>query len=184
MVAAQKDAKAIRLAPEKMKEKLVEQAEAYRGPFAKHEGLLKFAKESDERAKRKIAELAEKAGQTGQLEVENAQLKAELERERSDRTIHAAAWAAQEPEKFAAQALPDREVGIRFFQVSQQLIDDIGIFGFGTGQYQKHRGLYGILSNRVQDFDPAVRTLNLFIHGRAVSTRSNASHHSFYLSRK
>ncbi|VFQ61783.1 unnamed protein product [Cuscuta campestris] len=81
MVAARKDAKAARLALEKMKEKLVEQAEAYRGLFAKHEGLLKSAKGSDERAKRKIAELAEKAGQTGQLEEENAQLRADLERE-------------------------------------------------------------------------------------------------------
>ncbi|VFQ86109.1 unnamed protein product [Cuscuta campestris] len=72
MVTAQKDAEVARLAPEKMKEKLVEQAEAYRGLFAKHEGLLKSAKESNEQAKWKIAELAEKAGQTGQLEEENA----------------------------------------------------------------------------------------------------------------
>ncbi|VFQ68208.1 unnamed protein product [Cuscuta campestris] len=72
-----------------------------------------------------------KAGQTGQLEVENAQLNAELERERSNQAVHATTWAAQKPEKFAAWALSNREVGIRFFQVSQQLIDDIGIFGFG-----------------------------------------------------
>ncbi|VFQ79342.1 unnamed protein product [Cuscuta campestris] len=78
-----------------MKEKLVEQAEAYQGLFAKHEGLLKSAKESNEQAKWKIAELAEKAGQTGQLEEENAQLRAEMERERSDRVVHAVAWAAQ-----------------------------------------------------------------------------------------
>ncbi|VFQ98623.1 unnamed protein product [Cuscuta campestris] len=125
-----------------------------------------------------------KAGQTGQLEVENAQLMAELERERSDQAVHATTWAAQKPEKFAAWALSDREVGIRFFQVSQQLIDDIGIFEFGTSPYQKHRGLYVILSNRLQDFDPVVRTHNLFGHNRAVSTQSNASHHSFYPSRK
>ncbi|VFQ71242.1 unnamed protein product [Cuscuta campestris] len=61
MVAARKDAKAARLASEKMKKKPVEQAEAYRGLFIKHEVLFKFAKESDERAKRKITELAEKA---------------------------------------------------------------------------------------------------------------------------
>ncbi|VFQ87034.1 unnamed protein product [Cuscuta campestris] len=105
MVAAWKDAKAARLAPEKMKEKLVEQAKAYWGLFAKHEGLLKCVKESDERAKRKIAELAKKAGQTGQLEEENAQLRAELEREYSDRAVHAVAWVGQDPE--ATQALPD-----------------------------------------------------------------------------
>ncbi|VFQ98640.1 unnamed protein product [Cuscuta campestris] len=90
-----------------------------------------------------------KARQTGQLEVENAQIKAELERERSDQAVHATTWVAQKPEKFAAWALSDWEVGIRFFQVSQQLIDDIGILGFGTSPYQKHRGLYGILSNRL-----------------------------------
>ncbi|VFQ97444.1 unnamed protein product [Cuscuta campestris] len=124
-------------------------------------------------------------GRAEKLEVENAQLKAELERERSDQAVHATTWAAQKPKKFAkTEEVCCQEVGIRFFQVSQQLIDDIGIFGFGTSQYQKHRGLYGILSNRLQDFDPVVRTHNLFGHDRAVSTRSNTSHHFFYPSRK
>ncbi|VFQ94862.1 unnamed protein product [Cuscuta campestris] len=50
MVAARKDAKTARLASEKMKEKPVEQAEAYQGFFAKHEGLLKSGKESNEQA--------------------------------------------------------------------------------------------------------------------------------------
>ncbi|VFQ75106.1 unnamed protein product [Cuscuta campestris] len=127
MVAARKDAKAVPLAPEKMKEKLVKQAEAYRGPLAKHEGLLKSAKESDERAKRKFAELAEKAGQTGELEVENAQLKAELKRECSDRAVHAAAWAAQEPKKFAAQALSDREVGIGSSKAHAPVRNDLSV---------------------------------------------------------
>ncbi|VFQ79465.1 unnamed protein product [Cuscuta campestris] len=129
MVTAQKDAKVARLAPEKMKEKLVEQAEAYQGLFAKHEGLLKSAKKSNEQAKWKIAELAEKAGQTSQLEEENAQLRAEMERERSDRVVHAVAWAAQNqrsllPRHFLTGRLP----------LHGLLRDIFRHFGFAPGQ--------------------------------------------------
>ncbi|VFQ74851.1 unnamed protein product [Cuscuta campestris] len=89
--------------------------DAFCTDLSEHKGLLKSTKESDEQAQRKIAELEKKAGRTGQQEEEIARLKSELEKEHSDLAVHVAAWAAQEPEKFAPQTLPDREIGIWFF---------------------------------------------------------------------
>ncbi|VFQ87638.1 unnamed protein product [Cuscuta campestris] len=96
---------------------------------------------------------------------EIARLGDELAKERAERAALAAAWAVQEPEEFAAQALPDRETAIRFFQglykhkVSVRIVDEIGTFGFESGQYTERRALYGILEQRIQSFRPKALSL-------------------------
>ncbi|VFQ98625.1 unnamed protein product [Cuscuta campestris] len=63
MVACRKDAQTAHLKAEKAEEKLLEHCAAYRKLYAKHEGLLKAAKEADEQAQEKIQRLeAETAG--------------------------------------------------------------------------------------------------------------------------
>ncbi|VFQ68997.1 unnamed protein product [Cuscuta campestris] len=108
MVSCQKDAEAAWPKAANTEEKLQDQSEAFRVLYAKHGGLLKAAKEADQ-AQQRIAELEEN---TARSDEEIAQLKAKLEKERSDRVIQVAAWAAQELEKFAAQALPNWEIVI------------------------------------------------------------------------
>ncbi|VFQ85049.1 unnamed protein product [Cuscuta campestris] len=138
-----KEAKAAYQKAEKAEEKLMEHYAAYQKLYAKRDGLLKASKEADAQAQEKIqelegekAELKEKAAQSAD---EIAQLRAELEKERADQASFAAASAAQEPEQFAARAIPDRETAIRFFhdlfkhEVSAKVVDEIGTFGFESG---------------------------------------------------
>ncbi|VFQ62954.1 unnamed protein product [Cuscuta campestris] len=106
---------------------------------ARLKGMM-ASKEANSQDQEKIQELK---GEKAQLKEEAARcaeevarLKAELEQERSGRFGYAAVWAAQDPEQFAAQASPDREAAIRLFQglykheVSANVIDEIGTFGF------------------------------------------------------
>ncbi|VFQ71305.1 unnamed protein product [Cuscuta campestris] len=143
MVACRKDAQAAHQKAEKAEEKLMEHCAAFRKLYAKHEGLLKASKEADAQAQEKIqelegekAELKEKAAQSAE---EIAQLSAELEKEHAERASLAAAWAAQEP--------------------SAKVIDEIGTFGFESGQYEERRALYDILQRRIQSFEPKALSL-------------------------
>ncbi|VFQ86950.1 unnamed protein product [Cuscuta campestris] len=176
MVACQKEAKGAHQKVEKTEEKLLEHSAAFRKLYAKHEGLLNVSKDTDAQAQEKIQELE---GEKAQLKEEAAQLteeaarsaqeithlKAELEREGSERATYAAALAAQEPDQFAAWVIPNREVSIRFFQglykheKSAKVIDEIGTFGYESGQYQERRALYGILQRRIQGFEPKAFSL-------------------------
>ncbi|VFQ80603.1 unnamed protein product [Cuscuta campestris] len=96
---------------------------------------------------------------------EIARLEDELQKEQSERAALAAAWATQTPEEFAAKALPDREIAIRFFQglykyeVSAGIVDEIGTYGFESGQYSERKALYGILQQRIQSFQPKALSL-------------------------
>ncbi|VFR01364.1 unnamed protein product [Cuscuta campestris] len=176
MVECRKEAQAARAKAEKIEAKWTEHSAIYRQLYAKHDGLLKAAKEADEQAQAKIqqleAEIARAAEENQRLGDENARsaeeiarLSDELQKEQSERAAVAAAWAAQAPEEFAAEALPDRETAIRFFQglykhpVSAGLVDEIGTYGFESGQYSEQKALYGILVQRVQSFQPKVLSL-------------------------
>ncbi|VFQ76639.1 unnamed protein product [Cuscuta campestris] len=176
MVECRKEAQAARAKAEKIEAKWTEHCTIYRQLDAKHDGLLKAAKEADEQAQARIqqleAENAWAAEEVQKLGAENArsadeiaQLGDELAKERAERAALAAAWAVQEPEEFAAQALPDRETAIRFFQglykhkVSAGIVDEIGTFGFESGQYTERRALYGILEQRIQSFRPKALSL-------------------------
>ncbi|VFR03234.1 unnamed protein product [Cuscuta campestris] len=81
------------------------------------------------------------------------------------RPARPATWAAQAPDEFAAKALPDRETAIRFFQglykhpVSAGIVDEIGTYGFESGQYSERKALYGILEQRIQGFRPKALSL-------------------------
>ncbi|VFQ77434.1 unnamed protein product [Cuscuta campestris] len=151
--------------------------------YAKHDGLLKAAKEADEQAQARIqqleAEVARAAEENQRLGNENARsaeeiarLGDELQKEQSERAALAAAWATQAPEEFAAKALPDRETAIRFFQglykhpVSAGLVDEIGTYGYESGQCSERKALYGILAQRVQNFQPKLLSLPE-LHGEA-----------------
>ncbi|VFQ99265.1 unnamed protein product [Cuscuta campestris] len=157
-----KEAQAARAKAEKIEAKWTEHCAVYRQLYAKYDGLLKAAKEADEQAQAKIQQLeAENARSVEEI----ARLGDELAKEQSERAAVAAAWAAQAPEEFAAKALPDRETAIRIFQglykhkVSAGIVDEIGTFGFESGQYAKRWTLYGILEQRVQGFQPKVLSL-------------------------
>ncbi|VFQ96095.1 unnamed protein product [Cuscuta campestris] len=119
MVACRKDVQAAHLKAEKAEEKLLEHCAAFRKLYAKHEGLLKVAKEADAQAQDKIQRLeAEKAGlqeEAAQSAEEIARLGDELEKERAERASLATTWAVQEPEQFATRAITDWEIAIRFF---------------------------------------------------------------------
>ncbi|VFQ77090.1 unnamed protein product [Cuscuta campestris] len=154
MVQCRKDAQAAHAQAEKVEAKWLEHCTVYRQLYAKHDSLLKAAKEADEQAQVKIQHLeAENAWSAEEI----ARLEDELQKERSERALLAAAWAVQAPEEFAARALPDRETAIRFFQclykyeVSAGIVDEIGTFGFESDQYTERRALYGILEQRIQD---------------------------------
>ncbi|VFQ70915.1 unnamed protein product [Cuscuta campestris] len=120
------------------------------------------AKEAGAQAQEKIEKLEAENARSGE---EIARLGDELEKERAERATLAAAWATQEPEEFAARALPDQETAIRFFQglykhkVSAKVVDDIETFGFESGQYDERRALYGILQHRIQGFEPKALSL-------------------------
>ncbi|VFQ62854.1 unnamed protein product [Cuscuta campestris] len=107
MVQCRKDAQA-----EKVEAKWLEHCTIYRQLYAKHDGLLKAAKEADEQAQEKIQRLEADNARSAE---EIARLGDELEKERAERANLAAPWALQEPEEFAARALPDWETAIRFF---------------------------------------------------------------------
>ncbi|VFQ60918.1 unnamed protein product [Cuscuta campestris] len=104
MVTCRKDAQAAHAKAEKVEEKLVEHYAVYRQLYAKHEGLLKAAKEADTQAQEKIEKLEADSARSAE---EIARLRDELAKERAERAALAAAWATQEPEEFAALALPD-----------------------------------------------------------------------------
>ncbi|VFQ95488.1 unnamed protein product [Cuscuta campestris] len=162
MVECRKEAKAAFEKAAKAEEKLMDHCAVYRQLYAKHDGLLKAAKEADEQAQAKIQQLEAENARSAE---EIARLGDELEKERSERAPLAAAWAVQAPEEFAAQALPERETAIRFFQglykheVSAGIIDEIGTYGFESGQYDERRALYGILEQRIQGFQPKALSL-------------------------
>ncbi|VFQ88302.1 unnamed protein product [Cuscuta campestris] len=113
MVTCRKDAQAAHAKAEKAEEKLVEHCAVYRQLYAKHEGLLKAAKEADAQAKEKIEKL--EAQNTRSAE-EIARLGDELEKERAERVSLAAAWAILEPEEFTSRAIADRDAAIRLIQ--------------------------------------------------------------------
>ncbi|VFQ83934.1 unnamed protein product [Cuscuta campestris] len=162
LVECRKEAKATFEKAEKSEEKLVEHCAAYRKLYAKHEGLMKAGKEADEQAQEKIQRLEAENARSAE---EIAQLEDELAKERVERAALAATWATQEPEDFAARALPDRERAIRFFQglykhkISAGIVDEIGTFGFDSGQYDERRALYGILEQRIKGFQPKALSL-------------------------
>ncbi|VFQ71488.1 unnamed protein product [Cuscuta campestris] len=162
MVECRKEAKAAFEKAAKAEEKLIDHCAVYRQLYAKHDGLLKAAKEADEQAQTKIQQLEAENARSAE---EIAQLGDELEKERSERAPLAAAWAVQAPEEFAAQALLERETTIRFFQglykheVSAGIIDEIGTYGFESGQYDERQALYGILEQRIQGFQPKALSL-------------------------
>ncbi|VFQ69267.1 unnamed protein product [Cuscuta campestris] len=147
----------------------VRELRGFRKLYAKHEGLLKAAKEADEQAQKKIQRLeAEKAAlqeEASRSAEEIARLGDELEKERAERASLAAAWAIQESEQFANRAIADRDAAIRLFQglykhePSAKVIDEIGTFGFESGQYDERRALYGILQRRIQGFEPKAFSL-------------------------
>ncbi|VFQ76636.1 unnamed protein product [Cuscuta campestris] len=176
MVECRKEAQAAQAKVEKIEAKWTEHCTIYRQLYAKHDGLLKAAKEADEQAQARIqqleAENARAAEEVQKLGAENARsaeeiarLGDELAKERAERAALAAAWAVQEPEEFAAQALPDRETAIRFFQglykhkVSAGIVDETDTFGFESGQYTERRALYGILEQKIQSFRPKALSL-------------------------
>ncbi|VFQ60748.1 unnamed protein product [Cuscuta campestris] len=176
MVRCWKDAQAARALAEKTEAKWLEHCTVYHQLYAKHDGLLKAAKEADEQAQAKIqlleAENARSAEEIQRLGTENARsaeeiarLGDELAKEQSERAAVAAAWASQAPEEFAAKALPNRETAIRFFQglykyeVSAGIVDEIGTYGFESGQYSERKALYGILEQRIQGFWPKALSL-------------------------
>ncbi|VFQ72563.1 unnamed protein product [Cuscuta campestris] len=162
MVECRKEAKAAFEKAAKAEEKLMDHCAVYRQLYAKHDGLLKAAKEADEQAQAKIQQLEAENARSAE---EIARLGDELEKERSERAPLAAAWAVQAPEEFTAQALPERGTAIRFFQglykheVSAGIIDEIGTYGFESGQYDERRALYGILEQRIQGFQPKALSL-------------------------
>ncbi|VFQ71277.1 unnamed protein product [Cuscuta campestris] len=159
MVECWKEAQTARAQAEKLEAKWVEHCAAYRQFYAKHDGLLKAAKEADEQDQEKIQRLEADNARSAE---EIARLGDELEKERADL---AAAWVIQEPEEFAARAMQERETAIRFFQglyknqVSAGIVDEIGTFGFESGQYTERRTLYGILEQRIQGFRPKALSL-------------------------
>ncbi|VFQ76618.1 unnamed protein product [Cuscuta campestris] len=162
MVQCRKDAQAARAQAEKTEAKWLEHCTVYCQLYAKHDGLLKAAKEADEQAQAKIQNLEAENARSAE---EIARLGDELSKEQAERAALAAAWAGQEPEEFAAKALPDRETAIRFFQglykhpVSAGLVDEIGTYGFESGQYSERKALYGILAQRIQGFQPKALSL-------------------------
>ncbi|VFQ58838.1 unnamed protein product [Cuscuta campestris] len=162
MVECWKEAQAARAKAEKIEAKWTEHCAVYRQLYAKHDGLLKAAKEADEQAQAKINQLEAENAQSAE---EIARLEDELQKEQSERAALAAAWATQTPEEFAAKALPDRETAIRFFQglykyeVSAGIVDEIGTYGFESGQYSERKALYGILQQMIQSFQPKALSL-------------------------
>ncbi|VFQ77423.1 unnamed protein product [Cuscuta campestris] len=162
MVESRKEAQAARAKAEKIEAKWTEHCAVYRQLYAKHDGLLKAAKEADEQAQARIQQLEAENSRSAE---EIARLSDELQKEQSERAAVAAAWASEAPEEFAAKALPDRETGIRFFQglykhpVSAGLVDEIGTYGYESGQYSERKALYGILARRVQNFQPKALSL-------------------------
>ncbi|VFQ70734.1 unnamed protein product [Cuscuta campestris] len=162
MVECRKEAQAARAKAQKIEAKWTEHCAVYRQLYAKHDGLLKAAKEADEQAQAKINQLEAENARSAE---EIARLEDELQKEQSERAALAAAWATQTPEEFAAKALPDRETAIRFFQglykyeVSAGIVDEIGTYGFESGQYSERKALYGILQQRIQSFQPKALSL-------------------------
>ncbi|VFQ75983.1 unnamed protein product [Cuscuta campestris] len=162
MVECRKEAQAARAKAVKIEAKWTEHCAVYRQLYAKHDGLLKAAKEADEQAQAKINQLEAENARSAE---EIARLGDELQKEQSERAALAAAWATQAPEEFAAKALPDRETAIRFFQglykyeVSAGIVDEIGTYGFESGQYSERKALYGILQQRIQGFQPKALSL-------------------------
>ncbi|VFR01132.1 unnamed protein product [Cuscuta campestris] len=160
--ACWKEGQAARAKAEKIEAKWTEHCAVYRQLYAKHDGLLKAAKEADEQAQAKINQLEAKNARSAE---EIARLGDELQKEQSVRAALAAAWATQAPEEFAAKALPDWETAIRFFQglykyeVSAGIVDEIGTYGFESGQYSERKALYGILQQRIQGFQPKALSL-------------------------
>ncbi|VFQ79187.1 unnamed protein product [Cuscuta campestris] len=94
MVECRKEAKAAFKKVAKAEEKLMDHCAVYRQLYAKHDGLLKAAKEADEQAQAKIQQLEAKNARSAE---EIARLGDELEKERSERAPLAAAWAVQAP---------------------------------------------------------------------------------------
>ncbi|VFQ93702.1 unnamed protein product [Cuscuta campestris] len=176
MVECRKEAQAARVKAEKIEAKCTEHCLVYRELYAKHDGLLKAAKEADAQAQAKIQQLEaentraieenQRLGDENARSAEEiARLGDELAKEQSERAAVAAAWATQAPEEFAAKALPDRETAIRFFQglykyeVSAGIVNEIGTYGFESGQYSERKALYGILQQRIQGFQPKALSL-------------------------
>ncbi|VFQ61557.1 unnamed protein product [Cuscuta campestris] len=163
MVQCRKDAQGARAQAEKVEAKWLEHCTVYRQLYAKHDGLLKAAKEADEKVQAKIQQLEAENAQSAE---EIARLGDELQKEQSERAAVAAVWAAQALEEFAAKAFPDRETAIHFFQglykhpVSSGIVDEIGTYGFESGQYAERRALYGILEQRIQGFRPKALSLS------------------------
>ncbi|VFQ84160.1 unnamed protein product [Cuscuta campestris] len=199
MVQCRKEAQAAQAKAEKIEAKWTEHCRVYRELYAKHDGLLKAAKEADEQAQAKIqqleAENARAAEENQRLGDENARsaeeiarLGDELQKEQSERAALVAAWATQAPEEFAAKALPDRETAIRFFQglykyeVSAGIVDEIGTYGFESGQYSERKALYGILQQRIQGFQPKALSLCPSCTARRLNLPSRASEPSDLLS--
>ncbi|VFQ85441.1 unnamed protein product [Cuscuta campestris] len=162
MVECRKEAQAAQAKAEKIEAKWTEHCAVYRQLYAKHDGLLKAVKEADEQAQAKINQLEAENARSAE---EIARLEDELQKEQSERAALAASWATQTPEEFAAKALPDRETAIRFFQglykyeVSAGIVDEIGTYGFESGQYSERKALYGILQQRIQIFQPKALSL-------------------------
>ncbi|VFQ64158.1 unnamed protein product [Cuscuta campestris] len=162
MVECRKEAQAARAKAEKIEAKWTEHCAVYRQLYAKHDGLLKAAKEADEQAQAKIQQLEAENARSAE---EIARLGDELQKEQSERAALAVAWATQALEEFAAKALPDRETAIRFFQglykyeVSAGIVGEIGTYGFESGQYSERKALYGILQQRIQGFQPKALSL-------------------------
>ncbi|VFQ96170.1 unnamed protein product [Cuscuta campestris] len=162
MVQCRKNAQAAREFAEKTDAKWLEHCAVYRQLYAKHDALLKAAKEADEQAQAKIQQLEADNARSAE---EIARLSDELEREQSERAAVAAAWAVQAPEEFSAKALPDRETAIRFFQglykhpISAGIVDEIGTYGYECGQCSERKALYGILEQRIQGFRPKALSL-------------------------
>ncbi|VFQ89729.1 unnamed protein product [Cuscuta campestris] len=90
VVECRKEAKAAVEKAKKAEEKLIEHCAAYRKLYAKHDGLLKAAKEADEQAQAKIQQLEAENARSAE---EIARLGDELEKERAERASLAAVWA-------------------------------------------------------------------------------------------
>ncbi|VFQ85741.1 unnamed protein product [Cuscuta campestris] len=94
MVKCRKEALAARAKAEKIEAKWTEHCTVYRQLYAKHDGLLKAAKEADEQAQAKINQLEAENARSAE---EIARLEDELQKEQSERAALAAAWATQTP---------------------------------------------------------------------------------------
>ncbi|VFQ60940.1 unnamed protein product [Cuscuta campestris] len=67
-------------------------------------------------------------------------------------------WSAVSPSKYI-EARGTRVLSLYKHEESSKVIDEIGTFGFESGQYQEHRGLNGIIQRRIQGFEPKAFSL-------------------------